>query len=394
MAIIIDEATLVTPERVLIAPLRILNALVDQIGGWLRPDQGDILLRLPGHLIFPGLINAHDHLECNLFPRLGNRTYSNAYEWGKETFSRQREPVIDAILRVPMHKRLLWGGYKNLLSGVTTVAHHGIYVARTLDHGFPVRVLRDYGWSHSLGLGENVRRAYLRTIPDHPFLIHLAEGVDDVVAKELRLLDMMGAMRSNTVVVHGLGLSNSDIALLSRRVSGLIWCPSSNLFLFGKTLDIGRVKRQIKVALGTDATMTGVPNMLSELRVATEIGALSAYEVLKMVTSSAAEILRIAGLTGRMREGLAADLLVIRENAASSPHQRLLDINREDIRLVFRAGVPCFGDEDFQDLFEFCGVDFERIQVGDTDKLIVRGLNELVETVSDMLGGALPQRLI
>jgi cytosine/adenosine deaminase-related metal-dependent hydrolase len=31
-----------------------------------------------GHLILPGLINCHDHLEFNLFPRLGCGPYPNA----------------------------------------------------------------------------------------------------------------------------------------------------------------------------------------------------------------------------------------------------------------------------------------------------------------------------
>jgi len=39
------------------------------------------ILDLTGFLILPGLINAHDHLEFNLFPSLGHGTYPNAKSW-------------------------------------------------------------------------------------------------------------------------------------------------------------------------------------------------------------------------------------------------------------------------------------------------------------------------
>src|SRR5437868_14542268 len=63
-------------------------------------------LDLSGHLILPGLINSHDHLEFNLFPRLGNRLYANAGEWAADIFHPDASPVREN-LAVPKAVRLI-----------------------------------------------------------------------------------------------------------------------------------------------------------------------------------------------------------------------------------------------------------------------------------------------
>src|SRR5580692_6360140 len=78
---------------------------------------------LSGFLLLPGLVNAHDHLEFALFPRLGNPTYRSYIDWGEDIHSRFPE-VIAKHRSVPKDIRLWWGGIRNLLCGVTTVSHH------------------------------------------------------------------------------------------------------------------------------------------------------------------------------------------------------------------------------------------------------------------------------
>src|SRR5258706_11703399 len=75
-------------------------------------------------LIFPGLINSHDHLDFNLFPKLGNRIYKNYVEWGNDIHQQNKE-TIDAVLKIPKKLRAQWGIYKNLLNGITAVFNHG-----------------------------------------------------------------------------------------------------------------------------------------------------------------------------------------------------------------------------------------------------------------------------
>ena len=75
-------------------------------------------------IVFPGLINSHDHLDFNLFPQLGTGIYKNYSEWGKRLHA-DYKTEINAVLKVPQPLREKWGMYKNLLGGVTTVLNHG-----------------------------------------------------------------------------------------------------------------------------------------------------------------------------------------------------------------------------------------------------------------------------
>ena len=56
--------------------------------GRIRPWKSSTIdgpeLDLAGYLILPGLINCHDHLEFNLFPRLGRGPYDNASSWAAD----------------------------------------------------------------------------------------------------------------------------------------------------------------------------------------------------------------------------------------------------------------------------------------------------------------------
>src|SRR5215467_10569005 len=131
------------------------------------------------YLLLPCLINAHDHLHFNSFPLLGGtRIYADMYEWARD-IERQRDCAeIRAALTIPMEDRLRIGGLKNLISGVTTVVHHDAYY-RCFERHFAVRVVRNYAWSHSLGLNNNVSESYRSTSHRTPWMIHAAEGVSE-----------------------------------------------------------------------------------------------------------------------------------------------------------------------------------------------------------------------
>ncbi|HVU13587.1 MAG TPA: hypothetical protein VHD90_20045, partial [Phototrophicaceae bacterium] len=98
---------------------------------------------LSGYTIFPGLVNAHDHLELNHYPRTKFRErYDNASQWSADVNARLNESPFKELRAYPLEDRCFIGGLKNLLCGATTVAHHNPphkYLFRT---DFPVRVLR------------------------------------------------------------------------------------------------------------------------------------------------------------------------------------------------------------------------------------------------------------
>jgi cytosine/adenosine deaminase-related metal-dependent hydrolase len=313
-------------------------------GGPAAAGSGDLTIDLRGDRLLPGLINAHDHLHLNtLRPVESTSQWRHVREWISEVNLRRRtDPAFEAQIAVPRDERLLIGGVKNLLSGVTTVAHHDPLYPFLVGGYFPTSVLNDYGWSHSLYIDgeEQVRNAYLRTPPGWPWIIHAAEGVDEEAAGEFDRLYSLGCVGANTLIVHGIALDQPRRARLEDVGAGLIWCPTSNLRLFGRTADVSMLARRGRVALGTDSRLSGSQDLLCELRAAREASALDEATLESMVTCDAAALLRLAD-RGALTVGARADLLVLPARMALS------DASRADVRLVMLGGRALYADADY-----------------------------------------------
>jgi cytosine/adenosine deaminase-related metal-dependent hydrolase len=268
---------------------------------------------LSGHLLLPGLINSHDHLEFNLFPRLGSGPYPNASAWAADIYHLDRSPIKEQ-LAVPKRVRLLWGAMKNLLSGVTTVAHHNPYERSVFDRVFPIRVVSRFGWAHSLEFSPDLAARYARTPPHWPFIVHAGEGTDERAHGEIPHLAKLGVLGPHTALVHAVALTEDAIESIRLNNTSIIWCPSSNLFTLGRTLSPCVLRSDLPVSLGTDSAISGAGDLIDELRIAREAVGCEPEELYRMVTTGAARILRLSEGQGMIREGGVADLIAVADD--------------------------------------------------------------------------------
>ncbi len=325
--------------------LRIASSRIAAVGAAGSP--GDLLVDLEGDRLLPGLVNAHDHLHLNtLQPLEPTGHWRHVREWIAQINLRRRtDPIFESQIAVARDERLLIGGLKSLLSGVTTVAHHDPLYPFLVNGLFPTGVLEKYGWSHSLYIDgdDPVCAAFRRTPPDWPWIIHAAEGVDEEGAGEFDRLDALGCVAANTLIVHGIALDRARRARLEEAGAGLIWCPSSNLRLFGRTAAVSELARRGRVALGTDSRLSGSRDLLCEIKAAREASGLGADTLESMVTRDAAALLRLPD-RGVLRVGARADLLVLPEGTALS------DATRAEVRLVVLGGRALYADADYASL--------------------------------------------
>jgi len=229
-------------------------------------------------------------------------------------------------LAVPKTVRLQWGGLKNLLSGVTTVAHHNPYDAEVFDNSFPIRVVKRFGWAHSLHFSSSLVECYHAGSQRWPFLIHASEGTDKNAASEITELERAGVLSSRTVLIHGVGIDCDSLELLLRHQVSVVWCPSSNLFTLSQTLRPEVLRSGIPIGLGTDSALTCQGDLACELGVARQAGCLTAADVYPMVTDQAARILRLKRGEGEIREQGVADLVAVPDSGLS-PAETLQDFS-------------------------------------------------------------------
>ncbi|HEY2622045.1 MAG TPA: amidohydrolase family protein [Dyella sp.] len=331
---------------------------------------------LHDHLIFPGLINAHDHLHVNAVPPLkAGAPFPNSYAWIEAFRSHFDEPEVTAALEWPKALRLRHGALKNLLAGTTCVAHHDPWQSELDAPDFPVALLRNFGWSYALGwpdYGPPVKESFLATAVERPWMIHLAEGTDATAQAELAMLDELGCLAANSVLIHGVGLREQDIDRIIAARAAVVWCPASNLALLGKTLDPRRLFEAGRLALGTDSRLSGARDLLEEMRYASALGDLGPGQLVELVTTHAARILRLPQ-HGSLAPGSRADMVIVRDRGGDEANG-LAGIERSEIRAVVHDGIPRIADHDFVEWFDAAGVDTVSVILDGKPKLLARSL--------------------
>lgn len=378
--IIISQGTVVSGDAVRRSPLHVRDGRVSSASA----QRDAWRISLADHLVFPGLVNAHDHLHLNGFPRVPLAApFPNSYAWIKAFQPHLADLATSAANAPSRAQRHYHGALKNLLAGTTTVQHHDPWRPELGEAWFPARVQRNYHWSHSLGMGlggvepyglplygPGVRESFAATPAGEPWIIHLAEGTDADAAAELSRLEALGCLADNTLLVHGVGLKPSDQEKVIGYGAGVIWCPSSNLAILGRTLEPRRLFAAGRLALGTDSRLSGARDLLEELKIARAHGSLTPRELVSLVTRDGARLLRMP-LVGDLEAGYHADLIVLRDTGGD-PYQQLLCATRADLRAVVRGGTPALADPDFAEWFAVCGVETVGARLDGREKLLAR----------------------
>lgn len=346
---------------------------------------GCTAIDLRGFLVMPGLVNAHDHLEFALFPKLANPPYRNYIDWGTDIHNKFPD-VIAKHRAVPKALRLWWGGIRNLLCGATTVGHHNPLWPELQGEDFPVRVVQKYGWGHSLALGGDLRAARSATPQGSAFIVHACEGLDEVAREELWGLDRLGLLDSSTVLVHGLAIDREGVALIRDRKASLIVCPSSNSFLFGKLPDISLLGRIDNLALGNDSPLTAEGDLLDEIRFAIRFCNVSPERAYRMVTESPAAVLRLNDAEGSITVSGMADLIAVRDTDHDVV-DKLRTLSMIDVEFVMLGGRVQLASESIMDRLPISAIEgLEPLWIDGTIRWLRAPVKELLQMTEEVLG--------
>jgi cytosine/adenosine deaminase-related metal-dependent hydrolase len=320
-------------SETIVGDVRIGEGIILEVGKTLDAGKRDVVIDLPEHFIYPGLVNAHDHLEMNLYPKLGKPPYKNYVEWGNDIYHPRHSPLLE-IESVNIQDRLLWGGLKNLISGATTVIHHNPWHLMLGKNDFPVKVQK-VAWAHSLAFE---KKSNFKLPEKHrPFVIHAGEGIDELSFAEIPTLKRMDLLKNNTVLIHAIALTGRDIETLATTQCSVVWCPASNLFMFDRTANITEMVSRIRIALGSDSTLTGSSTLLDEMQTASKSKPVSARQIYDMVTTIPADIFSLNNR--RIFQRQPADLFITSKNQGDY-FENLLDAKVGDISLVMVSGMP------------------------------------------------------
>jgi len=329
-----------------------------------RSVEAERVIDLPGHLLIPGLINAHTHAAMVLMRGLADdlplMTWLHEHIWPAE--QRWVDPgFVGDGTRLAILE-MLRGGitcyndmyfYPEVTAQVTAEAGMRAVIGMIVVD-FPTGYAADANEYIAKGLALHeqyrdhplIRMAFAPHSPyavsDAPLQrvraladeleaqvhIHLHETRDEILQslrdhgeRPLSRLQQIGLVGPGLAAVHMTQLEDDEIEMLADAGAHVVHCPESNLKLasgfcpVAKLLDAG-----VNVALGTDgAASNNDLNMLGEMRTAALLGkgvagsaaALPAAAALRMATINGARALGLDEEIGSLEPGKSADLVAL-----------------------------------------------------------------------------------
>lgn len=353
------------------------------------PGFGAVSVTDTSGTIYPGLLDLHNHLPYNVLRLwVPPRAYANRYQWrGHPSYrSGVRAPMgvlakgaatARSIARVVECKALIGGA--TTVQGMRSV-WRGIEQALTgMTRNFEVtgeKLLPGVGTRLDVPAPDDLDglRALRANLSTHTsVLVHVAEGIDLASGAEYDTLRLNQLVDRKLLLIHALGLREQHWEHLALSGAGVVWSPTSNLALYGATLDPARLRDLPGgFALGCDWAPSGGKNLLEELKVAFAVSRaagmpLTAADLCASVTCHPAAMVGWAGQVGVVAADAKADLLVV-TGASGDPFEHLIRATERDVRLVILDGRPAYGDPDLMDPLGVPVERVDRLRIGGVDK--------------------------
>tara|TARA_B100000427_G_scaffold326206_1_gene334427 strand:- start:896 stop:3508 length:2613 start_codon:yes stop_codon:yes gene_type:complete len=325
------------------------------------PSQAEGVVHVPtSGTIYPGFVDPHNHAKYNLIPLWDHGTdgWDNRYQWQSYSgYSDAKDigcSLYDSSAMRFAELRAVAGGNTALQGSSTTGTDtFETMLARNIE-------LYNFGgdgiWTKVTELESDYEGNHIKSGNSsgglNAWFIHLAEGVDESSRAEFDVLVENDLLVGEIVVIHGTGLTQPEFSALGDVGGSLAWSPTSNLLLYGDTTDIATAKAEgVNIMIGPDWSPSGSKSSLHELKTAdwwdeNVLGDIfTDFEMLQTITTNVVDAIGWSGNTGRILEGLAADLVVL-DTFEADPYRNAIEAIDPDIRLVVVGGLPVFGDVD------------------------------------------------
>ncbi len=330
---------------------------------------GATRISCPTGVLSPGLINSHDHITFQGAPMADSgERYEQRNDWRIGARGHTKLPSGGTATAAQVR----WAELRYVAAGATSAVGSGGQAGfvRNLDKADPLQEglaqkavdfdtfpLGDQnGVQLSSGCAYPMINPAAAIAADDAYYPHISEGID-VVARNEFLCTSSNAnggqdlTQPQTAIIHAIGLTAPDYALMATEGVALIWSPRSNVRLYGDTAEAPEAARMgVLVALGTDWLPSGSMNLLRELKCADSLNKgyydhfFSDEDLWLMVTRNAAVAAATDDVIGVIKPGLVADLSVF-DGAARTDHRAVIDAEAKDVVLVMRGGKVLYGDQ-------------------------------------------------